>query len=102
MKMRQFLVLSMRQFEILSNKLWFLAIICANMRRMETKSRWSGKQKEVGSDLYYSVSLYFRFWRICAISCFLDENAPVFLFLDDVNMVFRDYMSEYASDADEK
>ena len=40
---------------VLSMKLWFWAIILPNIRRMEMKSRWSGRALEVAYDPLYGV-----------------------------------------------
>ena len=49
---RGILSMNMLRLEDLSMKLWFLVIILANIRRMEMKSRWSGRAQEVVSNLY--------------------------------------------------
>ena len=53
------------------------------------------------SDLHQSVSVWFRFQRIFACWRFR-RCVGGFVDVVDVNMVFRDYMSDYASDGGEK
>ena len=47
---RGILSMKMHWLEDSSLKIWFLAIILANIRRMEMKSRWSERTMEVAYD----------------------------------------------------
>ena len=94
-----FLSMKCACFLVLSMKLWFWEVSWANIRRMEMKSRWSGRPKKLVSDLYFSVFKCCRFLRICACCSFLSMKCASFV---DGIMVLGDYIRNYSSDGDEK